>query len=103
VSDEAWYHADFCHAYAWVYEDGDRLRVKWGERDGSNLSLHRRPDCERCTSLARRYEKARHGEFHMEKPPAEFSSVESFFAVLGEIAKWVPGLMEDEAVSGAAE
>lgn len=102
MSDEAWYHADFCHAYAWVYEDGDRLRVKWGERNDSDLTLHRRAGCDRCTSLARGYEKARNGEFHMEKPSAEFSSVESFFAVLAEIAKWVPGLMDDEAVGGAA-
>ncbi len=31
ATGEAWYHADFCHAYAWVYEQGDHLLVKWGE------------------------------------------------------------------------
>lgn len=96
MSGEAWYHADFCHAYAWVYEDGDRLRVKWGERDGSDLILHRRSECDRCLALARSREKARHGEFHMDKPSADFSSTESFFAVLGEIAKWVPGLTDEK-------
>jgi len=90
----AWYHVDFCHAYAWVYEDGDRLLVKWGERD-QGINLHRKMDCDRCTALARREFKPRYGEFHMDKPSAEFSSTEAFCTVLVELGKWVPGLTDE--------
>jgi len=92
---QAWYHADFCHAYAWVYEDGDKLLVKWGERDGTDLYLHRESECPRCCELSGNRAEGRHGEFHMEKPDAEFSSTVSFFVVLAEIAKWVPGLADE--------
>ena len=92
MSGDAWYHADFCHAYAWVYEDGTNLRVKWGERENENLYLHSLPDCERCAELARGKNIARHGEFTMPKPDAEFSSTEAFLTVLAAIAEWVPGL-----------
>jgi hypothetical protein len=92
----AWYHADFCHAYAWVYEDGDKLRVRWGARTGTDLMLHRKSDCDRCQTLYRERETGRHGEFLMDKPPAEFSSAESFMATLIEIAKYVPGLRDDD-------
>lgn len=92
---EAWYHADFCHAYAWVYEEGDRLRVVWGERDGTNLILHSTSDCERCRELGRTPHAGRHGEFTMAKPSGEFSSTEAFVTVLAEIAKYVPGLDEE--------
>ncbi len=104
AGNEAWYHADFCHAYAWVYEEGDHLRVKWGERDGENLYLHALDDCERCKQLSvpRHHIKtatnrARNGEFTMEKPSEDFSSTEAFFTVLAEIAKYVPGLYENGA------
>ena len=99
---EAWYHADFCHAYAWVYEEGDHLRVKWGERDGGSLYLHARGDCERCAELARVPNAARYGEFTIAKPDAKFSSTEAFFTVLAEIAEYVPGLLR-EPVSGEVE
>ena len=92
----AWYHVDFCHAYAWVYEDGERLLVKWGERDGTDLMLHRKSECSRCADLYREKVTGRHGEFHMDKPSAEFSSTEAFFTVLAELGKWVPGLTEDD-------
>jgi hypothetical protein len=92
---EAWYHADFCHAFAWVYEDGDKLRVRWGERTGSDLYLHSKSDCHRCREICKDEHVARDGEFTMEKPPAEFSSHESFFHVLAEIGKFVPGLLDE--------
>jgi hypothetical protein len=92
---EAWYHTDFCHAYAWVYEQGDNLRVRWGERTDSNLYLHSRRDCARCRELCEDARAARYGEFTMAKPPEEFSSLASFFHVLAEIAKYVPGLIEE--------
>jgi hypothetical protein len=95
VSGETWYHADFCHAYAWVYEHGDHLRVKWGERDNENLYLHARHDCARCAELANRKNLARYGEFTMPKPSSEFSSTEAFLTVLVEISKYVPGLNDD--------
>ena len=101
-TNEAWYHADFCHAFAWVYEDGDRLRVRWSERTGSDLYLHSRSECERCREIRRDEHKARDGEFTMEKPSAEFSSHVSFFRVLAEIAKYVPGLLDDDEI-GAGE
>lgn len=94
---EAWYHADFCHAAAWVYEDGDALRVRWFERTGSDLYLHsNRSECDRCDELLRDKHKAREGEFTMAKPPENFSSMESFAAVLVEIAGFVPGLLEED-------
>jgi len=96
---EAWNHADFCHAFAWVYEDGEQLRVRWGERTGSNLYLHSMSDCERCRELRKNEHKARDGEFRMPKPPAEFSSAESFFHVLAEIAKYVPGLLDNDEIA----
>ena len=102
MTAEAWYHVDFCHAYAWVYEDGDKLLVKWGERDGSNLYLHARNDCGRCDELARGLNIARHGEFTMDKPDAKFSSHEAFFSVLAEIAEYVPGLLDDDVGAVAA-
>lgn len=94
--DEAWYHADFCHAFAWVYEDGEKLRVRWAERTGSDLYLHSKSDCDRCREIRKDEHAARDGEFTMEKPPEEFSSATSFFHVLAEIGKYVPGLIEDE-------
>jgi hypothetical protein len=97
---EAWYHADFCHAFAWVYENGDKLRVRWGERTGSNLYLHSKSDCNRCREIRKDERVARDGEFTMEKPPAEFSSGESFFRVLAEIGRYVPGLCEEESEVG---
>ena len=102
VTASAWYHADFCHAYAWVYEHGDKLLVKWGERD-AGLNPHRRDDCPECEALARRRVKPRHGEFTMDKPPAEFSSMEAFAHVLVELAKWVPGLTDDGKDGQATE
>ncbi len=92
----AWYHADFCHAAAWVYEEGDHLRVTWFERTGSDLYLHSKTDCDRCREIRKDEHLARDGEFAMEKPPEEFSSTASFFHVLAEIAKYVPGLIEDD-------
>lgn len=97
MSESAWYHTDFCHAYAWVYEEGDQLRVRWGERDGTDLMLHRKSDCDRCKTLYRADGEGRNGEFLMDKPSAEFSSTEAFFTVLAEIAKWVPGLTDEPA------
>jgi hypothetical protein len=94
---QAWYHADFCHAFAWVYEDGDRLRVCWGERTGSDLYLHSRTECARCIEIRKNEHVARDGEFTMGKPPAEFSSHESFFHVLAEIGNYVPGLLKNKA------
>ena len=93
---EAWYHADFCHAAAWVYEDGDALRVRWFERTGSDLYLQGRSDCWRCRELRKNERGARDGEFTMAKPPEEFSSAASFFHVLAAIAEYVPGLIEYE-------
>ena len=91
----AWYHADFCHAYAWVYEQGDHLRVRWAERERENLYLHAREDCWRCEELARNRHRARNGEFTMPKPDAKFSSTEAFLTVLAEIAEYVPGLLDE--------
>lgn len=93
---EAWYHADFCHAYAWVYEDGDQLRVRWGERTGTDLILHSRSDCDRCREIGKDDHAARHGEFTVPKPSEDFDSRETFVYVLVEIAKYVPGLIEED-------
>lgn len=101
-SHEAWYHADFCHAFAWVYEDGDKLRVRWAERTGSDLYLHSKSDCDRCREIRKDEHAARDGEFTMEKPPEEFSSAASFFHVLAEIGQYVPGLL-DEGANDAAD
>jgi hypothetical protein len=103
ATQQAWYHADFCHAFAWVYEDGDRLRVCWGERTSSDLYLHSRTECARCIEIRKDEHAARDGEFTMDKPPAEFSSHESFFHVLAEIGKYVPGLLEDESSGTPSE
>jgi hypothetical protein len=99
---ETWYHVDFCHAYAWVYEDEGRLLVRWSIRDGTDLMLRRRGDCSACSDLYRdRHEPMpRQGEFRMDKPPAEFSSAEAFFAVLAELGKWIPGLTDDDPEGG---
>lgn len=97
MTGAAWYHVDFCHAYAWVYEDGDRLLVKWGERDGTDLMLHRKGECDRCQELYRSDHAGRNGEFHMDKPGEEWSSAAAFFVVLAELGKWVPGLTDDVA------
>ena len=97
MSGAAWYHVDFCHAYAWVYEDGDRLLVKWGERDGTDLLLHRKSDCSRCRDLYREKAAGRNGEFRMDQPGADLSSSAAFFVVLAELGKWVPGLNDEAA------
>jgi hypothetical protein len=100
---DAWYHADFCHAYAWVYEDGTELSVTWGERTGSDLYLHSRTECDRCRAIRADEHLARHGAFTMDKPPSVFSSRESFFHVLIEIAKYVPGLLDEAEAAGSPE
>jgi len=97
MTSNAWFHADFCHAYAWVYERGDKLRVRWGERSGTDLAVHRKSDCPRCQSLWRGSAIGPgEGEFHMDKPDVEFSSAEAFFVVLAELRKWIPGLTEND-------
>ena len=99
-TSSAWYHADFCHAYAWVYEDGDQLRVRWGERSGTDVLLHGKSDCPRCRALRRGTEYGPgEGEFHIAKPDAAFSSTEAFLVVLAELGKWIPHLADEAAAS----
>jgi hypothetical protein len=38
----------------------------------------------------------------MDKPPEEFSSSASFYHVLAEVAKYVPGLLDDDPAAPAA-